>query len=159
MFMKNGMDNKPAKIRKTCFAGFVVTAAVAVALPIILISSASRSGMFWFKIVWAVILTSIVWASLYLFFATPLHPDEPRKGVGRISSALAIGGFWYALISLVLMVAISFLPQADWLDRVHMAAQIILGAAAVLLGLFLRINLTIGGSKAPDLKQPTTKAT
>jgi hypothetical protein len=160
--MKIGYSQKLERVRIFCLVGFVVTAILVVALPLVLVPSANRSGMFWFKIVWAVMLTGIVWGGLYLFFAAPLSPDEGRKGVGRISPALAIGGFWYAIISLALMVIISFLPKADWLDRLHMAVQIILGAAAILLALFLRINLVFaerkdGGAKANPTENPPTK--
>jgi hypothetical protein len=150
------------QIQTTCLAGFIVTAAVAIALPLVLIPTASRSDLFWFKVLWAVFLTGVVWLSLYSYFAGPLNPDEPRKGVGGVAPILAIGGFCYAAISLALMVVLSFLPNVEWLDRLHMAVQIVLGAAAVLLALFLRINLVFaerkdGGAKQNPTGNPPTK--
>jgi len=148
--MPNG---KQQVIRLTCCAGFVVTAVLASVLPIVLIRSSSRSDIFWFKILWAVFLAGVAWFSLYSFFAVPLSPDEPSKGGGRVSPILAIGGFCYAAFSIAVMIIISFLPKAEWLDRLHMAIQIVLGAAAILLALFLRLNLVFGERKEDTAKQ------
>ena len=145
------------QINTICLAGFAVTAAVAIALPLVIIPTASRSDLFWFKILWAVFLAGVVWLSLYSYFAAPLSPDESRKGVGGVSPILAIGGFCYAAISLALMIVLSFLPKVDWLDRLHMAIQIILGAVAILLALFLRINLVFGERKDGGAKQNPTE--
>ena len=151
------MNDKLIKIRQVCLAGFVVTAALVAALTIVLIPTASRSDMFWFKILWAVCLAGVAWLCLYTFFAAPLSPDEPRKGVGGVAPILAIGGFFYAAISLALMIVLSFLPKLEWLDRLHMAIQIVLGAAAILLALFLRINLVFAERKDGGTKQNPTK--
>jgi len=144
------------KICQLSLAGFILTAVVIVALTPVLIPIAGRSDMFWFKMLWAVFLAGVVWLSLYNFFATPLSPDEPRKGVGGVTPILAIGGFCYATTSLMLMIVLSFLPKVEWLDRLHMALQIILGAAVILIALFLRINLVFAERKDGGAKQSPT---
>ena len=149
--------NTLRRLRTLVIAGFIITTTFVFALPIVLIRASSRSDMFWFKILWAVFLAGVVWLSLYSFFAAPLNPDEPRKGVGGVAPILAIGGFCYAAISLALMIVLAFIPKAEWLDRLHMAVQIILGAVAILLALFLRINLVFAERKDSGAKQNPTE--
>jgi len=151
------MNDKLKMVKLACLVGLIVTIGVIFALPLVLVPPPSRSGAFCLRVLWAGALGVAVWGSLYTFLTAPLRSSEKEKGGGRIAPAVAGIVMGYAAISLVLLVVSSVLPDVGWLPRIHLAIQIVLGAATLIAILLMGIAVLYGQREAaPTQHAPPT---
>jgi hypothetical protein len=107
--------------------GYLVSAAVVIMIPVLLIPADQRSPYFWYKVGWVEFLTLLVWAYFGGFLRAVVPPIKKTAGLGGVLPITGGVILAYAFLSLLLVVL------CDWPSRGHWACQIILLAVAVLL--------------------------
>jgi hypothetical protein len=140
-------ESKIRTLRIICLLGLVATIAAVAAIPLVVIPTQHRSENYCLKITWAEFLSVVVWLGLYGFLSTPLQPERARMGRGGIAPAFALGAIVYAAVSFALLVAQSALTSNEFVGRVLLAAQILLTAACVVVGLLIRVTGIFTDSK------------
>ena len=130
-------DTKLKTLRLICCLGSLLTALAVVLVPVILFGPQNRSDVFWLKVGWAIVLVAIAWAGIYTYLANSLKPAGAQGAMGGLSPALAFGAVTYALLSLILLAAQSLCSASGVIGRILMAAQLVLGVLAAIVGLLV----------------------
>lgn len=142
------MSTSPARsVPMAALAGYAVTAAVVVVIPMLLIPADQRSPYFWCKVGWAEFLTLVVWAYFGGSLALVVPSHARISGIGGILPSMGMVIVAYAVLSLVLVMVCS------WPSTGHWAGQVLLLAAAVLLLLllsFARSGAVAGAEPIPQ---------
>jgi hypothetical protein len=107
--------------------GFAVTAAAIVGVSVVVVSPEGRSGHFWWQVAWACFLAAIVWTYVGGFAGA-------SAGLGR---AFATTAACYAVVSGMVLLGAAILPDTSALSRAHLATQIVLGAAMLVVWVFI----------------------
>jgi len=122
---------------KPSIAGFIIIAIVIAVLPLLIVQPENRSGYFWHRILWAEFLNIIVWAFQGNWVAILFPTRKDSKRLAGMFPALGIVIILYACASLALLVAHSWYPNYDILNRFHLPAQVIVAALALLTSIFM----------------------
>jgi hypothetical protein len=148
-------EEKSKKLRLICTVGWGITVAAMVVLACVLFPSRVSTLGFWLKVLWAGFLAAVTWISIFVFISTPLRADEPRKGFGRITPAIAVMGIGYALVSMTLLLIQICFADSEIVVRIFWAAQIILFALVAVIGVLTGVAMTHAEPKARSARPPT----
>lgn len=120
-----------------CIIASLLSAALCVSLPLLLIPEMSRSPHFWFKVGWLLFLSTMFWLAIGFFLLPLRRLASARLGVPRIAPAITYVVTLYCLLSAGLLVLGSVWNRYPYLNRLHLAGQIVLFACAAVLVLVL----------------------
>ena len=126
---------------RLCIAGFVVTSVAVTAATVLLIPEAPQSSFFILRLLWECVLAGLLWGSVYAYFSSALQHCPTPPGTAGVTPALVLLTFGYALLSLTLMVLQACFSSYETLARIHLALQIFLLAAALIVALLMRVSL------------------
>jgi hypothetical protein len=119
--------------------GYAASAVIIFAVPVLLISGEHRSQSFWPRVAWTEFLAFLVWGYFAWFFRVATKQSLVREGTSGIAPAIGVLVAAYALVSFVLMSLHALLPSVDFLNRFHLAAQIVVVAVFIIVAATLQI--------------------
>ncbi len=139
---------------------YLISAAVFLMVPLILVPANDRSAYFWPRLLWSQFLVFLVWIVI-------------RKALlfsrGKIKSVAE--GLWpfivilvcaYALLSFSMMIIHALLPSSGFLDRLHLVIQVITtGTTVVIAAIALFAAKTVVAKDIPTsaaMKSPAALA-
>jgi hypothetical protein len=126
--------------------GYAVTLAAIVAVPAVLIPQESRGAYFWWRVGWAGFLAAILWAYVGGSLGSrPPAEEGERKGGGMLGAVGATAAV-YALISGALLLLSALLPDTSLVNRAHLAIQIVLAAAVMVIWVYVYFSRVSGES-------------
>jgi hypothetical protein len=146
-------DPRIQRLRLTCALGFLATALAAIALCALLVPAEKRSGTFWLRLSWVSFLMATAWSGIYVYLCTPLRTDAVRKGMAGLAPAIAFGSISFAVVSLLLLGAQSLFLDNEFLSRLLLASQFVLGAVAFVVALLLAAVRVYTEPRRSNVKQ------
>jgi len=139
--MKNNGSHIIKGITVATVIGFLATGITILCVPIILTASNTRSQFFWNRILWAEFLAVLVWAYIGGFFSLVIPKNRSIRGLGAIMPALGVIIFFYAISSLIVMIAAAYFPQIGYLNTV---SQIYKTAGLIIIIVFFFFSWIAG---------------
>ncbi len=136
------------KVSLASVVGYVATVAAVLAVPLVLVPEASRSGQFWFRVGWAEFLVTIYWAYIAGVVGADASPD--KRGRGGMLYSVGVTAVTFAVFSGLLLLVSVFLPDASLLSRLHWASQIVLAAIAVVACVFVYYSRVAADTTSPS---------
>lgn len=134
--------NAESKQKVVAVAGWAISALAILGVSTLLVTPEHRSPYFWHRILWAQFLAALIWAFVGGFVSNALLGRKAPRAEGGISPAFGFVVTAYASLSAALMLFHAFLPENDFLNRYHLAGQILLMALAGTVCVFLNISRT-----------------
>ncbi len=133
--------------------GYIITAAAIVVLALLLVETDDRTPQFWRNMLWTEVLALVVWGGLgaYAFYA--IRRSMPSGATGGVLPAVNVVVIIYAIISFALMLVHAAGESSELYDRLHLATQVLLAAAALGIFVFLylaRAGAAAGGEPVPE---------
>jgi hypothetical protein len=137
--------------------GFLVTAAAIIAIPLLVVKTQNRDGLFAVRIVWMEFLAILLWGALGGFFLLFAPADKNRRGLGGIYPVFGIITFIYVAISFIILLIQWLIPASVFLAAAQIPAQVVLLVAYIILGviLFFALAGARGGTKRMPEGVPT----
>jgi hypothetical protein len=126
----------PHRVALGSVVGYAATLLVILAVPAVLIPAESRSAHFWWRVAWAAFLATIVWAYVGGLVGTALSATKPEQPPRGMLPAIGLTAVIYAVISGALMLGNACLPESPASNRLHLALQIAIAAAALVVCVF-----------------------
>ena len=121
--------NAETKQKAIAVAGWAISALAILGVSTLLVTPEHRSPYFWHRILWAQFLAALVWAFVGSFVSNALLGRKAPRAEGGILPAFGFVVTAYAALSATLMLSHAFLPGNDFLNRFHLAGQIVSTAA------------------------------
>lgn len=139
MFFSNG--RKSVGFLSTVVAIIFMVSILAIAL--VFQDESQRSYYFWIRLAWVelMVLICLIFTNSYLLEVI-FGNDVREKGGAMPGFGVAI--YFYALLSSSLVIITSFLPENNYLSRIHIILQILLFAAFSLT--YALINFSVAGA-------------
>lgn len=134
--------NTQAKQRIVAASGWAISALAILGVSTLLVTPEHRTPYFWQRILWAQFLAALVWAFVGGFVSNALLGRKAPRAEGGILPAFGFVVTAYAALSAILMLLHAFVPENDFLNRFHLAGQIVLMALAGTVCVFLNISRT-----------------
>jgi hypothetical protein len=129
--------------------GYLITAAVIIAVPLILIQPDARSEWFWHRIGWTEFLAVLLWGYFGGFVRYALGGRARSSASGGVLPATGILITIYAIASFVLL-SVTADPSTRW----HLATQVLLLAATAIILVFVEYARSGATSGREDLDTP-----
>ena len=127
-----------------CVAGYILTVALSVAIPTILLPEPTRTSYFWAKIGCLIFLSTAFWSAM-AFALLPLSRHDgkqvPTAGVAPIISMVIS---LYCVASVLLLILQTILAEYATAVRLHLAGQVALFVFAVIVVMLLGLPVFFG---------------
>lgn len=122
--------------RLVALLGYAITACAIIAISLLVTSPASRTSGLWYRLTWICALMVIPWfhVAQFLVCGRPQHPGRPH------ALAAAIVSHVYIALSVVTLVLSEVLPSWPLFSMLHLAIQVGLTSAWLLILLLLRVS-------------------
>jgi len=128
---------RPKGILVASFFGYLVTAGAIVAVPMILVRPEQRTEWFWALVLWAAFLALLRWLYVAGFMSLVYPRWRNVPGLGGILPGIGVLVLAYTSLSYVLMLAAAIFQPRGGITRLYIAAQLVLTAAALVIGVFI----------------------
>ena len=136
---------------------YIVLAIAIMLMPIVLIPKGSRSDYFWLRILWTEFLAFLVWCYFGGFFSIFLSKDQDSRRIGEIYPSLGIIVLVYAVVSFLLMILSISFEGNQTLNRIHISAQILITAIALITYVSLYLAIPTAESDAEPIPKGIKK--
>jgi hypothetical protein len=119
------------------FLGYLITAGVLVAVPVILVRPEYRTEWFWALVLWSAFLALLRWFYVAGFMSLIYPRWRNAPGLGGILPGIGILVLAYTSLSYLLMLAGAISHPTGRAVRFFVAGQLVLTAAALVIGVFI----------------------
>jgi hypothetical protein len=129
------------------FAAFLISAAVIVALPVILLPEAHRGDRFWHRIAWTLFLAFLFWSLRGAFVVLAAGRGKSAAGMAGVLPVITMVVTYYVVASFVLMIVHALVRAGNTADKIYLVLQILVVAAAataIVLMYFVRAGAIAG---------------
>ncbi len=128
---------RPKGVLVASFLGYLATAGVLVAVPVMLVGPEQRTEWFWALVLWSAFLTLLRWFYVAGFVSLIYPRWRNVPGLGGILPGIGILVLAYTSLSYLLMLAGAISHPTGQAVRFFVAGQLLLTAAALVIGIFI----------------------
>jgi len=117
--------------------GILITLIGIFCIPLLLTQESERSSYYWYRIAWSEFLALLVWSYIGVVIRGLLPIDRKKASFSGSVPATGFALIAYAVLSLGLMMSHTLWGHRLMSNRVHMAGQIALFLALVIVCVFI----------------------
>lgn len=131
------MEMKVKKTQIASFLGFISTIIAIIVIALIIIPTENRDTGFWFRVLWTIYLSFLIWGFISGFLYSVLFSGNDIEDIGGVLPFLGVSLFFYTFLSFSIMIIQAIFSSSELLSKLHFISQILLTLGIIIIGIGL----------------------